>query len=82
MIIVILFSLIFSLVTLMFSFLPDGNVLPFGTDNILVTAVQTVYAFIDVFPPIGIVFQAFSVFILYKIGMLILRLFIGHRAPN
>lgn len=81
MILQILFSIVFSIVTLLFSFLPDGNTLPFGIDNILITATQYFYAFVDVFPPMGIVLQAFLYYLGFKIAMLILKLFIGHRAP-
>lgn len=68
-----IFSTMFSLFALLFNRLPQVTILPWGVDEILVQAVGSFKAFMAVFPPMQIVFNAFIIYISFRIGIRLLR---------
>lgn len=58
------------------------DVLPFGMDAILVSAVGSFKAFIHIFPPAQIVFNAFMIYISFRFVLLVMKLILGSRAPH
>lgn len=81
MILQILYSLLYIVLTLLFSWLPDGSFLPWGTDPIFIEAVSYFRAFMIIFWPLEIVLEVFLVYLLFLLAMKILKFFVGHRAP-
>lgn len=85
MIFQILYFIIVGILSVIGSFFPGyGEIpllLPWGLDNILIVGFAYLNAFIDIFPPIGIVLEAFIIYLGFRLGMIFLKLFIGHRAP-
>ncbi len=73
MILQLVIVLILSAVAFPFAWLPDASVLPWGIDSILVSAVGGFKSMIVVFPPLGIVFQAFMIYLLFRVGMQLLK---------
>lgn len=63
---------------------PDsvGITLPWGLDDLLINAMSYFRAFIEIFPPAGVVLQAFIIYLGFKLGLMILKLFLGARSPQ
>lgn len=62
-------------------FLPEGSRLPFGIDEPMVTAAGWVHALMDVFWPMEIMLTVVLYYMLFRVSILVIKLFIGHRAP-
>lgn len=58
------------------------TVLPFGIDPILVSAVGSFKAFMVIFPPLQIVFQAFMIYLGFRMTLLVFKLILGSRSPH
>ncbi len=82
MILNLLFVAIISILGFLTAWLPSGLTLPFGLDTIFQTTFSYLYAFIEIFPPMGIVLQAFIVYLGFRIGLMILKVFLGSRSPS
>lgn len=82
MLLFLLISLILALSQVLTAFLPSATTLPFGIDTFVVTAFSYFYAFIDIFPPMGVILQAFLVYLGFKLALLVFKIFLGHRAPE
>lgn len=81
MIIQILLALINIIITLLFFWLPPGDRLPFGLDDIFIMASQYFRSFMEIFWPLQIVLEAFLIYLGFLIAMKIVRIFIGNRSP-
>lgn len=81
MIFILILTGITSLLAYLLQWLPSGLELPWGLDGIMIMAVGYFNAFVQIFPPLGIVVQAFLIYIGFKLGIMILKLFLGSRAP-
>lgn len=82
MLIYLLFSLAYLVGVTLTAFLPTAEVLPFGIDPILVNSFQGFYAFMNVFPPLAIVLQAFLLYCGFRLALLLFKVILGARAPN
>jgi len=71
---------------LLFNLVPNfsvtGGTLPFGVDAIMIQAFSSFKAVMLVFPPFAVVYQAAILLLGFEIIMFILKLALGHRAPN
>lgn len=76
-----LFIILKTTVLLLFGFLPPADVLPWGMDPIVSQAISYFNAFIVIFPPIGVVFQAFILYLGFRLAMLLIKLILGNRTP-
>jgi len=74
-----IFSIIFRLLETLFNWLPLVDTLPWGIDAILIMAVGLFKAFVAIFPPMQIVFEAFLIYIGFRIILKLLRMipFVG-----
>jgi len=81
MIIDIFLSLIVILATLLFSWLPDANTLPWGLDSILINGTQLFTSFREIFWPLDYVLQVSLIYFGFLIAMMFVRIFIGNRSP-
>lgn len=64
-----------TIIGVIFIAFPTVTVLPFGMDAILVTAVSYLHYFIQIFPLFGIVFNAFLIYLGFRVTLLTLHLF-------
>ena len=79
MILNLIFFAFLSVLNLLTFWLPQEQVngvyvLPWGIDSIFVSAVSSFKAMVDVFPPFGIVFDAFLFYLGFKIVIRIVRM--------
>ena len=81
MILLFLFEIVFMSAYWLTSWLPDASTLPWGLDGIFVSAFSYFYAFADIFPVVDVVIEAFLIYFVYRLSMMVIKLFIGHRAP-
>lgn len=76
---------IITLLEILFSWLPNVTTLPtiggYDLDGALVTGVASFKEFILVVWPIGVVFDAFMILMLYYLTKMMLKFFLGSRAP-
>jgi len=86
MIFQILFFILAGVLGALLQFLPGyGEIpllLPWGIDSILVYGVSLFKLVAIAIPPLSVVLNAFLYYVIFKIALLVLRLFIGHRAPE
>lgn len=73
------------IITIVFGWLPDAKVLPtFGSVNLDALFMQgfgSVHFLASVFPPLTTIIACASIYITWRIALLALRLFLGHRTP-
>jgi hypothetical protein len=85
MIINLLLNLIILILGAIFSWLPQVITLPvingYDIDTALSTGISQMYQFMDSFWPLLIMFQGFLVLAGYFLIKMIVRFWIGHRAP-
>jgi len=67
--------------TYVFSQFGEITQLPFGADDFLVSAINNIFAFLNVFWPLQPVMTAVLFYMGYKALMLLLRMIIGARIP-
>lgn len=82
MIIQAIFNVIMNFFKVILGWLPIVTELPFGMDEIFVDAVGMFKSAMALFPPLQVVFTAFMVYLSFRLALIVLRLFIGHRAPS
>jgi len=70
------------LLNLIPNFSVTGGTLPFGIDAIMVQAFSSFKAVMLIFPPFAVVYQAAILLLGFEVIMFILKLALGHRAPN
>jgi len=70
-----LFTFFGNFLTAMFSFLPRVDELPLGMDSALSQAVGGFKAFMEIFPPLEVIFTAFMWYLGFRIVILTLKIF-------
>jgi len=70
------------LLNLIPNFSVTAGTLPFGTDDILITAVSSFKAVMLIFPPFQVVYTAAMLLLGFEGIMFILRLILGHRLKD
>lgn len=75
-------SLIFFILNLIFGLFPVITTLPFGIDSVLVYAVTVYQSFAVYLWPLVFPMQMAVVYVLFALGMLGLKLLLGHRTPG
>lgn len=71
-----------TILSFLFSWLPNVEELPLGMDTAILTATTYFRSFMEIFPPFQVVLTAFLWYIAFKFSMIILNLFLGHRTPK
>jgi len=61
---------------------PTVTELPFGTDTYIVQGVGGVKHLFEFFPPLETLYHAFLIYLLFRVSMLILKIFLGSRTPQ
>lgn len=79
MLIQLLLQILISLVTILFSWLPDVAILPFGIDAALSYVVELFHGAIETLPYLEIVWTCFLYLIGFEILLVILKFFLGSR---
>jgi len=82
MIIQLLLQIIISALNVITSFLPKVETLPFGMDYILDSGMQYFRTVMVSIPPLETLLTATMVLFSYKLGMIILKIFLGSRTPK
>lgn len=82
MIIKIFISVIVLIITSITSWLPTVEELPWGLDDLWQTSVASFKAFIEVFPPLQIVFSAFLIYLGFRLTLILIKIFVGSRVPH
>jgi len=70
-----------SLLNAVFSWLPTVEVLPLGMDSALTTSVGYFRGLMSIFPPFETLFIVAFWYLSFKLVLVVLKFFIGHRAP-
>jgi len=71
-----------SFLSFVFAMFPTVTELPWGVDNFVVSGVGYYKALMHFFPPFSTVLNAFLIYIGFRLGILILRFFLGSRTPT
>jgi len=82
MIFELLFIALIGFINLLTVWLPDGLTLPYGLDNLFIRFVGTIHVFFVVFPPLVDVMFAVTIYIGFRLVLLILRMILGSRVPS
>lgn len=86
MIFQLLFSIIFGLLGVLLFFMPGfGDVpllLPWGLDDVFVSVSSWVAGAVETFPFLSVVMDIFLYILLFEIALMVLKLFLGARAPS
>lgn len=86
MIITLLLNLVVLILGVIFSWLPVVTSLPeimgYDIDGALVTGVGYMQTFFYTFWPFQIIFQGFLILMVYYTIKIVLKFFLGHRAPG
>lgn len=82
MIVYLIMLSIGNVLSIMFSFLPSVTTLPYGIDPIAVQAMGYVRAMIVIFPPLGVILQAFLYYLGFRLILAIVKVILGGRAPH
>lgn len=77
-----LFSFLIMIAKVIFGWLPIVTELPWGIDEIFVTAIQTFKGVMGYFPPLEVVLGAFLIYAGFRLGLIVLKIFLAHRAPH
>lgn len=82
----ILFFIVFGILSALTFWLPGYGdyplLLPWGIDELFVTMSSYFHGAIETLPYLEVVLKAFGYALLFEIALVILKLFIGHRAPG
>lgn len=82
----ILFFIVFGILSALTFWMPGYGEyplpLPWGTDSLFQTMSSYYHGAIETLPYLEVVLEAFGYALLFEIALVILRLFIGHRAPT
>lgn len=82
MIFQLLFTIFYSFLSLLTFWLPDGSQLPFGTDAAVVQAIGWINWLRTYLWPIDVILTVFLYYVLFRLGMMLVRAIAGHRAPH
>jgi len=82
MILYLLIQIIIFVVSLVFAPFPTVTELPWGIDGVVETAMGNFRALMEFFPPFSTVLNAFLLYIAFRLGILVLRFFLGSRTPT
>jgi len=66
----------------MVSWLPTATILPWGLDDLWITSIGYFKGFMLVFPPLTIVFDAFMIYLGFRLLLIVLKIFLGKRTPH
>jgi len=69
-------------VSMIFAPFPVVTELPWGVDSVFSQGVAYFKAFFDFFPPFSTLFTATLIYIGFRLGIIVLRLFLGSRTPT
>lgn len=64
------------------SWLPTADTLPWGLDDIWTDAIAYFKGFTELFPPMEIVFQAFMIYLGFRLLLIVVKIFVGSRVPH
>jgi len=78
----IFFTIIYSILGFIFALVPNVTELPFGIDIALSTAVGWLRDLESVAWPLEVMFDVVLWYLLFKVFMITLRLFLGSRTPH
>jgi len=67
---------------IIFSFLPNVDTLPYGIDAVITNGIGYYKYFASYFPPLTTVLTVGSIYISFRLALLFLKVFLGHRAPH
>jgi hypothetical protein len=86
MIVALIINIILLIVTTLLSWLPDALTLPtIGNVNIdtsFANGVGYVHYLGEIFPPLTTILTAAIIYLSFKVVMILLKVFLGSRAPN
>lgn len=68
--------------SVLFSWLPSSEILPWGIDSVFVTMASYFRGAIETLPYLEVVLSVFIYGVLFEIGLMVVKVFLGHRAPN
>jgi len=64
-----------------FGWMPIVTELPWGIDEGLTTVVGYARTVMELIPPIQVVFNFFMLYLGFRLGLLVFKIFLGSRAP-
>lgn len=82
MIIQLLITIALGFLTILFGWLPSVDSLPFGIDSAFITLVSYFRGAIQTLPYMQVVWNCFLYLLGFEILMVVLKFFLGHRAPG
>lgn len=82
MITYLILRVIILLVGFIFAVFPIITVLPWGVDEFLVSAIGSYRHLAEFFPPLSLLLTLSLLYIGFKLGIIMLRFFLGSRTPS
>jgi len=82
MIIFFVLTFILTIVSFIFAPFPTISELPWGIDSVMVSGVSGFKYLAELYPPFSTVLTAFLVYIGFRVGIILLRFFLGSRTPT
>lgn len=77
-----LFSILMTIAGVLFGWLPAVETLPLGIDDALSTVFGWMRSFITEVWPAQVVLEVVLWYLGFRVGLIVLKLFLGHRAPK
>lgn len=77
-----LLTVVITLVGFLFGLFPLITELPWGLDAVVVQGVGGYKLLATAFPPLSTVLTIFLIYISFRLGMILLRFFLGSRTPT
>jgi len=81
MIVLFLLQIIYAVIFALTFYLPDSNILPWGIDSVMVSLFGMVNSLKQEIWPIVFPLSLFLYYVLFLIGMRVMKLFLGSRTP-
>lgn len=81
MIIQFLFNVLLSIANVLFGWLPQVTTIPY-VDSYIVTAVGGIRTLAVAFPIYSVILEVSLIYLGFRIGLVILKVFLGHRSPH
>lgn len=82
MVLYLIFHVILLIIGAIFAFFPTITELPWGVDANLQAGVAGYKLFAEYFPPLTLFLTLTTIYISFKLLMIIMRFFLGHRTPH
>jgi len=82
MIIQLLITIVIGMFSVIFGWFPEITTLPYGIDELMVTAVQYFHGAMETLPYLEVVWNSFLIVLGFELAMLILKFILGHRVPS